>query len=289
MTNGLESPTGEPTCRVLPDAHAVGTAAAEHISRALRAAVERSGRADWATTGGSAAVGMYRPLAEAPLRDSVPWQVVHVWWGDDRYVPRDHPQSNVKAVDAVLLNSTARSGQSGFGEDGKDVLLGIDPGAPIPTANIHPIPAAEALGNGGGPAWAAARYEEELRGSGIEQLDGWPAFDLLVLGIGPDGHLLSVFPGSAALDEERSWVLPIPAPAHVEPHVARITLNPRVIAAARDVLVVTHGEGKADILGTVFGPQRDVRRWPAQLARGPGATWLLDEAAAAGLPAELRS
>jgi 6-phosphogluconolactonase len=113
-------------------------------------------------------------------------------------------------------------------------------------------------------------------------------FDVLVLGIGPDGHLLSVFPGSASLDDDRAWAVPVPAPNHVEPHIARITLNPRVIGVARNVLVVTHGEGKAEILGTIFGPERDPSRWPAQLALRDGATWLLDRAAAARLPQDGR-
>lgn len=274
---------GEPERVVLDDPEAVSTAAAERIACALRAAVEERGRADWATTGGSAALPIYQALAAPPLRDEVPWPNVQLWWGDDRYVPRDHPQSNVMPADQALINSSALSGQSGWGEDARDVRSGRDGGAPIPPLNIHPIRAAEALGNGGGPGWAAEQYEQELRASGIDVADGWPVFDVLVLGIGPDGHLLSVFPGSAALDDDRAWVLPVPAPNHVEPHVARVTLNPRVISVARNVLVVTHGAGKAEVLAAVFGSQRDPHRWPAQLARRDGATWLLDRAAAARL------
>ena len=76
----------------------------------------------------------------------------------------------------------------------------------------------------------------------------------------------------------------MPAPTHIEPHVARVSLNPRVLAAARLPIVVVHGEGKAAILASVLGPERDERRWPAQLARREGAIWFLDRAAAAQLP-----
>jgi 6-phosphogluconolactonase/glucosamine-6-phosphate isomerase/deaminase len=98
---------------------------------------------------------------------------------------------------------------------------------------------------------------------------------------------MSVFPGSATFDES-AWALPVPAPTHVEPHVARLTLNPRVLDVARQVLVVVHGPAKADVVATIFGDERDARRWPAQLVRRPGVGWLLDEAAATRLPRGLR-
>ncbi|MFL5681462.1 MAG: 6-phosphogluconolactonase [Chloroflexota bacterium] len=273
---------------VLPDADSVSAEAASRIAAALSSAAQARGRADWSTTGGSAAPGIYRHLAEPPFNHDVPWDRVHLWWGDERYVPRDDRRSNAMPADEILLRFGARGGESGWGETGLDFLTGEEPAAQIPVANVHAIPAGPAIGAAGGPEWAAERYEQELRESGIAVDAGWPVFDLLLLGVGPDGHILSVFPGSAAFDRTE-WALAIPAPSHVEPHVARITLNPGVVEAARSVLVVSTGESKAAVLGRVFGSERDPRTWPAQLARRAGATWLLDQAAAAGIPAGQRS
>ena len=248
---------------VATDADAATRLAAEHIAGSLAAAVAARGRADWATTGGSVAPMIYRHLCDAPLRDAVPWADVHVWWGDDRFVPRDHPLSNAKPLDDILLDPTH--------------------GVAIPVANLHPFRTTESIGSGWDAAWAANALANELGAAGLATADGWPILDLVILGIGGDGHMLSVFPESAAF-ESVDWALAIPAPTHIEPHVARVTMNPAIVGVARDVLAVVAGGGKADILASIFGPERDVRRGPAQLARRPGATWIIDEAAAARLP-----
>jgi 6-phosphogluconolactonase len=279
-------PADEPEIVVVSSPEAASEVAAERIAARLAEAVAARGRSHWATTGGSTPTGIYRRLAVAPLRDRVPWDRVHLWWGDDRYVPRDHPLSNVLAADQVLLAAAAYSGQSGSGESGIDVAAGLEPGVALPVDHVHAIPMAEAIGEGGGPAWAATGYDGELRGlaaaGGIEVAAGFPVFDLILLGVGPDGHVLSVFPGSPTWDAE-PWALDVPAPSHVEPHVARVTLHPGVLGVARSILVVAHGEAKAEILRTVLGPERDPRRWPAQAARRAAATWILDAAAAARL------
>jgi 6-phosphogluconolactonase/glucosamine-6-phosphate isomerase/deaminase len=274
---------GEPEIVVLDDVDAVADEGARRIARSLAGSVGRRGRADWATTGGSAPSGIYRLLAVSPLREEVPWEGVHLWWGDDRYVPADHPLSNVLPAEQILLNATALAGVSGTGGQSLDVRTGQAAGALIPTRQVHPFHMADAIAESRGPAWAAARYDAELRESGIEIEGDWPVFDLVLLGVGPDGHIMSVFPESAAFDS-RDWVLPIPAPSHVEPHVSRATLNPAVLDVALEILVVVTGGSKAAILGTVFGENREPRRWPAQLVRRAGVTWLLDQAAAASLP-----
>jgi 6-phosphogluconolactonase len=276
--------TGEPRIEILDDPDATSRAAAAAIATALADAVERRGRADWATTGGSTPVGIYNELARAPLRDAVPWQAVHVWWGDDRFVPRDHPLSNVLPLDQVLLSAAARAGLSGTGADAVEVELGIEPGVPLPVANVHAPRMAQAIATAAGPAWVASEYEGELRDAGLPAGDGgFPAFDVILVGVGPDGHLLSVFPGSPLFDAD-AWVSAVAAPTHVEPHLARISLHPGFISAARAPIIVIHGAVKAEIVARVLAGERDVRALPAQLARREGATWFLDRAAAASLP-----
>jgi 6-phosphogluconolactonase len=281
---------GEPAIEVLADPEAVSRAAAERIAAALSAAVQRRGRADWATTGGSAPVGIYRALAEPPLRDEIPWGDVQVWWGDDRFVPRDHPLSNVQPLDQVLLRVAALAGIAGDGAGGINVEVGSDRGAPIPPGNLHVMPMDAAIGEGREPAWVANSYERELQSAGLPASEaGVPILDLVLAGIGGDGHILSVFPGSeifagsdGSLDTTR-WVAGVPAPTHIEPHVARVSLNPAFLAAARLVLIVVTGSGKADVLGDVLGAERDPSRWPSQHARQANAVWLIDEAAATKL------
>jgi 6-phosphogluconolactonase len=263
----------DPALRVEPDAAACAAVAAEHVAAALTRAVAVRGRADWATTGGSSPIGIYRHLSSSPLRETVPWAKVHVWWGDDRYVPRDHPESNVKSFDDIMLAiGGAEEGTAGGGI----------PGVPVPLDQVHPFPTGEAIGRGLGADWCARTLAGVLRGADLPTTDGWPVFDLVLLGIGRDGHLLSVFPGSSAFDATELG-LAVPAPTHIEPHIERVTLHPAVIDVAREVLVVATGEDKAPVLAAVFGAERDKRRWPAQIARRSGATWILDEASAAQL------
>ena len=274
--------TNEPDIAIRPDAEACSSTAADMIASTLAAAVRDRERAYWATTGGSTAAPIYRNLATPPLRDRIRWENVDIWWGDERFVPADHPLSNAKIAEADLLDIGALSGESGTGSYGVDVVGRRTAGAPIPAENVHPIPTGLAIAQSLTPIWAAQRYAEMLREEGPPVEGRWPAFDLVLLGVGPDGHVLSVFPGSEAFDKDDT-VVSVPAPTHVEPHVARVTLNPRVLDVARRIIVVAHGAAKAPILAEVLGPERDERRWPAQLARRAGATWILDEAAASSI------
>jgi 6-phosphogluconolactonase len=273
----------EPTIVTLADPDACSLAAAERIVEILDVAIDSRGEAHWATTGGSTPGGIYQHLAQSSLRDELDWRKVHVWFTDERFVPTDHPLSNAKIANSVLLNTPQRSGESGSGGLGGDVVIGRTGGVPIPLDQVHPIQTAVAIGGGHDADWCAARYAEELQADGPDTNDdGWPAFDLILLGVGPDGHIMSVFPGSATFDDP-AWVCGVPAPTHVEPHVARVTLNPAIAPAAGELLVVSHGESKASILAEILTGDRDPRRLPAQLARRPGATWILDRAAAGGL------
>jgi 6-phosphogluconolactonase len=255
------------------DSPAAGAAlAAERIADALQRAVQARGRADWATSGGSTPVGIYQHLSTPPLVDRVPWADVHVWWGDDRYVPRDHPASNVKAFDDIMLAASAD-------EEG---TAGTHGGHVIPLDNLHPFLSGEAIGAERGAASVASALAAELRAAPLERVGGWPVFDLIIVGVGADGHVLSVFPGSAALDSDE-LALAIPAPTHIEPHLERVTLNPAVLGVAREVLVAAFGADKAPVIASVLGTEHDARRWPAQLAAREGATWILDAASASRL------
>jgi 6-phosphogluconolactonase len=268
---GLPAPNqGEPELVVEADVAGAAAAAAERVAAALMAAVERRGRADFCTTGGSITIPLYRLLASTPICDDLPWSQIHLWWGDDRYVPRGHPESNVTALDAVLLGGAP-------GERGS---------APLPSTNIHPYPTDRAIAEFRDNSWCARRYAEEMAAH-LPIGDGnWPVFDLILVGVGDDGHVLSVFPGSPALDR-MEWTMGVPAPSHIGPHLPRMTVNPRLLEAS-PVLAVTWGERKAEALGHVFGDMRDSRRWPVQRTRRTGAVWIVDEAAAANIPAERR-
>jgi 6-phosphogluconolactonase len=259
---------GEPPVSVFTDAAALADAAAERVAERLIAAVDRRGRADLATTGGSTPAALYLRLTSEPLRSRVPWQAVHIWWGDDRYVPRDHPLSNVFGVDEILLEEVH--------------------GVPLPPDHVHPWPAGRAIAEDLGPEWCAATYAVEAREALPVDPAGIPIFDLVLLGIGPDGHLLSVFPGSAALSSDE-LALAIPAPTHIEPHLPRVTFNPSILAATPAILVMVSGAAKARIVARILdGPRLDPAApdgLPGQLARRPSAAWYLDAAAGAGLPA----
>ena len=272
-----------PTVVVTPDADAASAEAAHRIEVALIAGVGARGRADWATTGGSTPIGIYRALrgdaaARGSAGPSVPWDRVHLWWGDDRVVPRDDPRSNAAPAHAELLAGAPPAG--------------IADGVPIPPRNVHAFPIGQALEATRGDAaraaaLAAAGATLDLVDAGLElDMSGFPVLDVVLVGVGVDGHLLSVFPGSAVWDSP-AWVQAVPAPSHIEPHVERVTLHPGILAAARLPLVVAHGAGKAAIVTTVFGPQRDPRRWATQAALLSAAFWVLDEAAAVGLPANV--
>ena len=264
----------EPEIVVVADADEAASRAAGIIGDALHtAAVAERGRADWATTGGSAPVGIYKAMLEPRLRQVIPWRDVHTWWGDDRFVPSDHPLSNARPFEDILLEASAF-----------EVVHSDDPRAHphIPAENVHPFRTGAALGSARGAAACAADLAAELKEAGLPESDGWPVFDLILLGLGGDGHILSVFPGSAAF-ESTEWAVAIPAPTHIEPHVERVTLNPAVVTIATRVLVVTTGASKTDVVGRIFDGPRDPVALPGQLAVREGATWILDEAAAANL------
>jgi 6-phosphogluconolactonase len=248
---------------VANDPAGVAAAAATLLAAWIDDALRERNVAHLALTGGSSAVNLYTVLREPAWQTAVPWRQVHLWWGDDRFVPSGEAESN-------------------FGTAYREWLERVDV---VPAANVHPIPVDTAIGENQGGAWAAAAYRTEILTEVHHPAGGLPAFDILMLGLGPDGHILSCFPDSPAFDDGAPIVLDVPAPTHVEPHLPRVTLNPRLVAAAGHVLVMVAGASKASVVRRILVPAEvDPHELPGRLASDANAVWLLDRASAAQLP-----
>ncbi len=253
-----------PTVRVLVDAQGVAEAAADQIIEAATADVAARGVFHLCTTGGSTPAALYRALREPSRADRMPWAQTQIWFGDDRFVPRADPLSNVTPLDAELLNA------------GADGAL-----SPLASSAVHPWPTTAA-----DAPTAVSAYLEELRSAGVPHTPtGFPIFDLLLIGIGGDGHCLSVFPGSPLALERAPVAAGVPAPTHIEPLVPRLSFSVGVLASARVVIALAPGAGKAEALARIFASSTAVTDAPAKAALIPTATWLLDTASAAKLSA----
>jgi len=237
-----------PVIRHLADLDALSHAAADELGAIARAAVSARGRCDIALSGGSTPKHLFGLLAAAG-RDALPWDHIELWWGDERAVPPDHADSNYGMTRAALL-----------------APLGLD------AAHVHRM-AGEI-----DPAEAARAYEAEL----VAALGAPPIFDLVLLGMGPDGHTASLFPGSPALDETQRWVVanPVTSPL-VHGSATRITLSAPAINAARHVRFLVAGADKAASLAQVLEGPRDPHRFPSQLIAAADLAWLVDPSAAA--------
>ncbi|MBX3029552.1 MAG: 6-phosphogluconolactonase [Chloroflexi bacterium] len=262
MTQG---PDGTPRILVASGPDAIARTAADLVVAALAGAIGDRGVAHLALTGGSSARGLYRELRGAGRLRALDWGRVHLWTGDDRVVPLDHEDSNMGLALRELLG----------------------PGGPeVPEAHVHPMLAGVDVTAPDAPGWAAGRYAADLSLHAPAADDaGTPLFDLLLLGMGPDGHILSVFPDSPALEDGAPGVMGIPAPTHIGPSVARVTLGPGVVGAAREILLMVGGAAKAPVVVEVLEGDPAVSRYPARLARIDTATWLLDPESAADLTA----
>jgi len=251
------------TVRILNDAAGVAEAAADRVVEAAISAVAARGVFHLCTTGGSTPAALYRALREPSRAALMPWAQTQIWLGDDRFVPRANPLSNVVPLDTQLLSPRA---------DGQPSPL-------LPSA-VHPWPTAAA----DAPA-AVGAYLAELRGAGVPHSPaGFPIFDLVLIGIGSDGHCLSVFPGSPLALEGAPVAAGVPAPTHIEPHVPRLSFSLGMVSSARAVLALAPGAGKAEALARIFSSATAVIEAPAKAALIPTATWLLDTASAANLP-----
>lgn len=236
--------------RVLEDLAALAEAAAEEVVRAANEAVRSHGRFTIALSGGSTPKALYQRLASERFRDRLPWDAIHLFWGDERHVPPDHAESNFRMVREAMLDRV-----------------------PVPPGNVHRIRAEEEAER------AAEEYEAAMRSFFALAPGEWPRFDLVLMGLGPDAHTASLFPGSpAVLENERLVVAPW-AEAH---HTFRITMTPPVFNRAAALLFLVSGEEKAAAVHAVIEGERDPVRYPAQVVEG-NAVWMLDRAAARDL------
>jgi 6-phosphogluconolactonase len=252
-----------PTVRVLVDAQGVAEAAADKIVEAAAAAVTARGVFHLCTTGGSTPAALYRALREPSRATRMPWAQTQIWFGDDRFVPRADALSNVFSLDAQLLNPSA---------DGV--------ASPLSPSAVHPWPTAAA-----DAPTAVSAYLGELRGAEVPHTPpGFPIFDLVLIGVGSDGHCLSVFPGSPLALDGAPVAAGVPAPTHIEPHLPRLSFSLGMVTSAREVLALAPGAGKAEALARIFSNSTTVADAPAKAALIPTATWLLDTASAESLP-----
>jgi 6-phosphogluconolactonase len=229
---------------------ALATALAERVADWAAEALARAGRFRIAIPGGSVA-GL---LAEGLGGTSAGAAFWDVFWVDERCVPADHPDSNAGLAARQLFKQPALAG-----------------------ATLHPADGAR------GPAEAARAYEAELRSCFGQTQEHWPCFDLVLLGMGEDGHVASLFPGQAALVESQRWVAPVwNAP---KPPPERITLTLPVLNHARHILGVAAGAGKAEALARALAPASETSDVPAGMLHPVQGElhWLVDHAAAAGL------
>jgi 6-phosphogluconolactonase len=234
--------------KVVPDVAALYAEAAEEFCRCAQAAFNARGRFCVALSGGNTPRGVYSLLAEKK-KDSVPWDEVYIFFGDERHVPPDHPDSNYRMARESLLSKV-----------------------PIPPANVFRMPAELPAED------AAAQYEQGLRAFFNLGKNDWPQFDLILLGIGEDGHTASLFPGSLALNEQSklvaaNWVEKFQSP--------RITFTYPVLNHALRVLFLVSGQGKAQILRDIFDPAMK-GLYPVQGVQPANGTvlWIADRDAA---------
>ncbi len=231
---------------ILPDPPALARHVAEWMTAA---ALATSGPFRVSLSGGSTPKALYALLASEGFRNRFPWQRVHWYWGDERFVPYDHPESNFRMTREAMLSKV-----------------------PVPPENIYPVP------TDGTPEDAARRYEQTLQEAyGAAELDPQrPLFDVTLLGLGPDGHTASLLPGEPVLDERKRWVAAV---SHGRPEV-RITMTYPVIESSRRAAFLVAGKEKAEIFSAIRAGDSQV---PAARVRPVGELfWFVDQAAAGG-------
>ena len=248
--------------RVLPDAAALASAAAALFAASAAEATAARGLFSVMLSGGSTPRAMHARLVSSKVASRIDWERVCFFWGDERCLPPEHPDSNYRMARETLL-------------DPNDV----------PAENVYRIHGELPLET------AAASYEAELRSfatahpptNGLSA----PRFDLILLGMGDDGHTASLFPHSAAIHESQRWVVAVPHTTPPPPLVPRVTVTPVIINAAAHVVFLVSGSAKAERLQKVIAGERNPDELPSQIVSPTHGqlTWLLDADAASRLTA----
>ena len=242
---------------IVDDEEALARFAAERIATLIERSIGGSGSATVSLTGGSTPRRLYTLLGDAthPWRHRIDWRRLHLFWGDERHVPPEHPDSNFGMARAALLDHV-----------------------PVPPSHIHrmrgEIPDANE---------AARDYEQELRAGFAAAGRSEPTFDIMLLGLGEDAHIASIFPESDLVRRPFTGrrVAAVWAP---HPGAWRITLTPPALLDAATIVVVVAGDRKARAVHAAIEGPLDIARWPAQMLRQAGdrVEWMLDRSAAAG-------
>jgi 6-phosphogluconolactonase len=250
---------GVPEVVVHRDAEALAQAAAARLLTRLVEVQSARASACVVLTGGTIGIAMLAALAASPSRDAVDWSRLDLWWGDERFVPEGDPDRNDAQARAALLDQV-----------------------PLDPARVHPMPASDGP-DGNDPEAAAARYAGALRAATLPgDHGGVPRFDVLLLGLGPDAHVASLFPEQPALYESARTVVGVHGSP--KPPPTRLTLTMPAIRSATEVWLVVAGEGKARAVHLALTETGWVQV-PAAGARGRSRTVvLLDEGAASALP-----
>jgi 6-phosphogluconolactonase len=248
-----------------PNLGVLSSSAAKFTCRLAEENVEKHGLFTLALSGGSTPRLFYEALTRPPFDTRMPWGNTHLFWGDERCVPSDHPDSNFAMAFRTLISRI-----------------------PIPSQNVHRIPAEIDPHED-----AAKAYEKILReffrtsvkkdphSNASCEAEPFPSFDLILLGVGKDGHTASLFPGDQALEEEKHWVVAVRA-THGSPPVPRITLTLSVINKAECVLFMVSGFGKREVIHSILEDlDPAARSYPAARVNPEGiVVWLIDEEAA---------
>jgi 6-phosphogluconolactonase len=242
--------SAQPDTRICEDAAALAQQTTDRFVRLAQESVAARGRFTVALAGGSTPKAAYAMLASAAYRDRVPWQQTHFFWGDERHVPPDHEDSNYRMAYEAMLSKV-----------------------PIPAAHIYRIAAEHEAQQ------AADEYEATLRTAFQLAGDTLPRFDLILLGMGPDGHTASLFPGTSAVHERKRLVA---APWVEKFHTFRITLTLPVLCNAAHVVFAAGGADKTETLQHILQGPYQPDLYPSQVVKPTHGTllWLVDKAAA---------